>query len=325
MQVLTAGEVVVDWISTVPGATFVDARHFYRSLGGNATNVAVGLSRLGTRCALIGKVGQDIHGQYLIECLKQENVDLTFLYVDPAYPTAQCYAITHENDEHIYYNWPRPHAAQMLAAGEIPQQAFDDACILHSSGISFTLEPRKSAIQRAMQIAHDKHVLTSFDANFPSDVESPIQRAVEEALYRSDILKFNRSELDYWADGGASISEKSLQLYDRYRPILLAVTLGDQGSCLVTAEGLIECSPFRVRSVCGVGAGDGFVAGLLHAIERTFAGKPTRQGVTDLNLDQWRHIGEFANAVGALVTTASGGIEPLPGVDEVEQLMATVR
>jgi fructokinase len=325
MHVVTAGEVVVDWISTIAGASFANAGYFYRNLGGNATNVAVGLSRLGTPASLIGKVGQDIHGRYLIDCLEREKVDLSFLYADPGHSTAQCYAITDEDGEHIYYNWPRPHAAQMLAPEDIPEKAFDDACLLHTSGISFTLEPRKSAIQKAMQLAHDKHIITSFDANFPTDVEQSIQRAVEEALYRSDLLKFNQAELAYWALGSVSVADMAMQLFEKYRPTILAVTLGENGSYLVTAEGMIQCAPFAVRAVCGVGAGDGFMAGMIHAIERTFAGRPTRQSLADLNLEQWQRIGEFANAVGALVTTAVGATDPLPKLQEVEQLMAYSR
>lgn len=43
--------------------------------GGNALNVAVFASRLGTRSAYLGCVGDDRYGQRLLDCLQQEDVD----------------------------------------------------------------------------------------------------------------------------------------------------------------------------------------------------------------------------------------------------------
>ncbi|MDO8515283.1 MAG: carbohydrate kinase family protein, partial [bacterium] len=51
---------------------------FAKSLGGNAANVSVGLSRLGLKTALITAFGNDDTGAYIKRKLMEENVDISF-------------------------------------------------------------------------------------------------------------------------------------------------------------------------------------------------------------------------------------------------------
>src|SRR5436190_10478017 len=64
----------------------VDDAHFL--LGGNACNVAVGLSRLGVRAALITELGSDEFGKKIIAGLRKEHVNLKFLKQTPGSQTS---------------------------------------------------------------------------------------------------------------------------------------------------------------------------------------------------------------------------------------------
>ncbi|MBX9721639.1 MAG: carbohydrate kinase family protein, partial [Candidatus Obscuribacterales bacterium] len=81
----------VDWLSLERGESMMTARHFYRYLGGNAANVAVGLARLGLDSVILSRVGSDIHGEYLLQCLKREKVDASWVSIDPGQSTSQCF------------------------------------------------------------------------------------------------------------------------------------------------------------------------------------------------------------------------------------------
>jgi len=200
MSVVTIGEVVVDWISTEIGTDFSDARHFVRSLGGNASNVAIGLARLGIDVALIGKRGDDPHGKYLDGVLKNEKVDLKYLIVDGGSPTAQCYVFRHEREEYSFFNWPRPNASHLLTEDEVKEEAIAGAKFLHATGISLTIAPRRHAIIKAFKIAKRLGVPISFDAGFPTGEDRQARELALTALKTADIVKVNLSELEFWTD-----------------------------------------------------------------------------------------------------------------------------
>lgn len=200
MSVVTIGEVVVDWISTEIGTDFSDAKDFVRSLGGNASNVAIGLARLGIEVSLIGKRGDDPHGKYLDSVLQNEKVDLQHLVVDGGSPTAQCYVFRHEREEYSFFNWPRPNASHLLTQDEVKEEFIAGAEFLHATGISLTIAPRRHAIIKAFQIAKRLGVPISFDAGFPTGEDRQARELALTALKTADIVKVNLSELEFWAD-----------------------------------------------------------------------------------------------------------------------------
>lgn len=200
MSVVTIGEVVVDWISTEIGTDFTDAKDFVRSLGGNASNVAIGLARLGVEVRLIGKRGDDPHGKYLDAVLQNEKVNLSDLVVDQGSPTAQCYVFRHEREEYSFFNWPRPNASHLLTDDEVKESTIADAQFLHATGISLTIAPRRHAVIKAIKLAKRLGVPISFDAGFPTGEDREAREYALTALKTADIVKVNLSELEFWAD-----------------------------------------------------------------------------------------------------------------------------
>jgi sugar/nucleoside kinase (ribokinase family) len=200
MSVVTIGEVVVDWISTEVGTDFTDAKDFVRSLGGNASNVAIGLARLGVEVRLIGKRGDDPHGKYLDSVLQNERVNLNDLIVDQGSPTAQCYVFRHEREEYSFFNWPRPNASHLLTEDEVTENSLVDATFLHATGISLTIAPRRHAVIRALKMAKKLGVPISFDAGFPTGEDREAREFALTALKTADIVKVNLSELEFWTD-----------------------------------------------------------------------------------------------------------------------------
>src|SRR3989344_6462090 len=53
------------------------------TLGGNACNVSVGLSRLGLKAGLAAEVGSDEFSEKIVNTLKKENVDQAFVKREP--------------------------------------------------------------------------------------------------------------------------------------------------------------------------------------------------------------------------------------------------
>ncbi|HJV29127.1 MAG TPA: PfkB family carbohydrate kinase, partial [Gaiellaceae bacterium] len=62
-------------------------RTFTRYVGGFAGNVATALARLDVRCAIVSRVGDEGHGEFVRDFLEREGVDTRFLATDPYWQT----------------------------------------------------------------------------------------------------------------------------------------------------------------------------------------------------------------------------------------------
>ena len=79
-DVLAFGEILIDF--TFKGFNDAGMRLFSQNPGGAPANVAVAVSRLGLKSAFVGKVGSDMHGDFLKEMLEKDGVDTSGLLFD---------------------------------------------------------------------------------------------------------------------------------------------------------------------------------------------------------------------------------------------------
>src|SRR3712207_998349 len=82
LDVLTIGEMVVDFISVEKTDTLSNASTFERHLGGSPANIAVYVSKLGGTSAVIAKTGIGAVGQFLKSELQRHGVTTDFLLMD---------------------------------------------------------------------------------------------------------------------------------------------------------------------------------------------------------------------------------------------------
>jgi uncharacterized UPF0146 family protein len=75
LDVLTIGETVVDFISVEKTDTLSNASTFERHLGGSPANIAVYISKLGGRSAIVTKFGSDYFGEYVEDQLQHHGVN----------------------------------------------------------------------------------------------------------------------------------------------------------------------------------------------------------------------------------------------------------
>src|SRR5699024_6913389 len=73
---------LIDMFSTDVNVSLKQAENFKRKAGGAPANVAVMVANLGGKASMIGKVGNDSFGEFLIETLKQYNVDTSMVKKD---------------------------------------------------------------------------------------------------------------------------------------------------------------------------------------------------------------------------------------------------
>jgi 5-dehydro-2-deoxygluconokinase len=79
LDLVSMGRVAVDLYAEQVGASLKDVQSFRKYLGGCAGNIAVGSAPLNLKISMLSCVGADAMGQFLLEKLKEEGIDLTGL------------------------------------------------------------------------------------------------------------------------------------------------------------------------------------------------------------------------------------------------------
>lgn len=199
---------------------------------------------------------------------------------------------------------------------EVDVKAIQQAKIFHFDSISLAAaQPRETALFAADQAASGGKLI-SYDVNLRLPLwggESDAKKGINEGLKRAAIVKLSDDELTFMAGGSSPDHIRSKLWHDGLK--LVVLSLGHRGCITVTAHGEQIVPSLPVKAVDTTGAGDGFVAGLLSGI----ATRPEILGDDEAMAELCR----FANAVGALTTTARGAIPSLPTRDQVDALLSS--
>jgi 5-dehydro-2-deoxygluconokinase len=107
LDLLTVGRIGVDLYPEQPGP-LEDVTTFAKSLGGTATNVAIGAARLGRRTAVLTKVGPDGFGAYARKALRGFGVDDSYVGTaeDLLTPVVFCELNPPEDPPLLFYRLP---------------------------------------------------------------------------------------------------------------------------------------------------------------------------------------------------------------------------
>lgn len=309
MSVVCFGELLIDFVALETGLTVGEASGFLKAPGGAPANVAVGAARLGHGSAFLGQVGDDPFGHYLEGVLRADQVDTRGLRFSAEARTALAFVSLRADGERSFSFYRNPSADMLMRPEDVATDVIDGQTIFHFGSITLIGEPSRSATLAAVEHARSRGLLISYDPNLRMALwqDADAARAgMLAGLEYANIVKMSDEELEFltgsqnpgalWRDGVA----------------IIVVTHGQGGATIYTPRERFLSPGFAVETVDTTGAGDGFVAGLMHGV-LTYGGDYAR------HLDE---IARFANAVGALTTTKRGAIPALPTLAEVEAFLA---
>lgn len=226
--------------------------------GGCALNVSSRLVQEGLDAAVVGKVGADAFGDFLLGLLAQRGVDGTAVVRDPEVATSASVVLVDSSGERTFVHVPGANAA--LHADEIGDAAFDGRA-LHVGGslVLDALDGEPTA--RLLAQAQRRGILTSLDPVF--DPRGRWQLVVP-ALPQCDLVTPSLAEAQ--AITGAQDAADAARRLHELGAHIVAVTLGADG-CHLVADGIDERVPApKVHAVDGTGAGDAFAAAFLAAL-----------------------------------------------------------
>jgi ribokinase len=261
--------------------------------GGKGANQAVAAARLGASVAMLGRVGQDVFGQSLVENLALNGVDVSRVARDPAATGTAIIVVDAQGQNSIVLS---PGANGQLTPGDVTGLPAGRILLLQFEIPTGTVSAAaRQARERGLRVI----------------VNPAPARALEPDFLKSvDILVPNESELSLLT-GRPVIDEGSAEAAARELLAqgagLVIVTRGEHGVLAVAPDVRLSLPAFKVKVVDTTAAGDAFIGGLALALAKD---KPLKEALV------------YAGACGALAVTKFGAQPSLPSREEVDAFLS---
>lgn len=265
-------------------------------LGGAPFNVACHLRMLGEEVTMASRIGDDELGRQILRRLAQKDLSGDHIQIDPQHPTGMVNVTLTQKDQPSY-EIVAPSAWDFIEADEALRRGAAAAQVLVYGSLAQRSERSRRTIGTLRRIAP----LNVFDINLrPPFIDRGV---IEASLTDAHLVKLNDQELrqlSEWFGLGSRTRPAVGALAERFQCDTVCVTRGAEGALLWHGGEWFEQPGITVEVKDAVGAGDAFLAGLIHTL---LAGK---NGAAMLR---------FANALGAYVASRDGAT---PGLDLAE-------
>lgn len=282
----------------VPGETLA-ARGYAQSAGGKGANQAAALARLGGPCTLIGAVGADESGNWLIQQLAATGVRTDAIRRIAGVPTGTALILTEDTGRNQIVVVDGANAR--LTVDDVHRNA---GLIRASRAVVAQLETPWEPTEAAFALARECGVMTVLNA-------APARQLATDQLRWCDWLVVNETEAGVLGkgvvEGPDSAASVARELRARAGRVGVIVTLGARGAWVQADEGGFHQPVLAVTVVDTVGAGDAFVGAFVAGLAEGM--KP-------------REAAGFAVAGAALAVTRPGALSSIPFRSEVDSFLA---
>ncbi len=265
------------------------------SVGGCAANTAADLGRLGRTTSVLGKVGKDLFGDFVLQDLKRLGVETSFIRRSRTHPTSCTFIVNVRGEDRRYIHCFGANADFSIA--DFDAKALDGARALYVGGYLAMPAFRPQHLVDLFRKAKLRRLITVLDVVIPAGSSSPIED-IRQALLYTDLFLPNDDEAR--ALTGRSDPLEQAEILARFNPDgPIVITQGSGGALARRRSEILRAGAFKVDSIDQSGSGDAFDAGFLVGM-----------------LEGWslEDSLRFASAVGASCTRALGcheGVFPL--------------
>jgi fructokinase len=265
LDVLTIGEMVVDFISDEKTDTLSNATTFRRYLGGSPANIAVYVSKLGGTSAVIAKTGIGAFGQFLKSELQRHGVVTDYLLMDHRTHTTVIFvSSTHATPDFEEFR----SGDYLIRPEEVSEEAISRTSVVHASTFALSREPCRSAVIRAFREAREGGKIVSLDPNYSRRVwpdYKEAKRVIGEAYRYVDVTKPSADDARR-VFGPGHQPEEYIEMFHDLGAETVVFTMGAEGNLISEGGKITAHVPSRpVEVVDATGAGDAFWAGFLTA------------------------------------------------------------
>ncbi len=318
IDVVALGELLIDFTQIRSGDETV--RCFEQNPGGAPANVLAVLSKFGCKCAFIGKVGNDMFGEFLRNKLLDLSIDCRNLVLDSEHNTTLAFVSLDEKGDRSFSFYRNHGADTCLSEEEIDLDLINDCKLFHFGTLSMTHEPSLSATIKAVEYAKACGKIISFDPNYRAllwDNEESAITAMKCGLKYANIAKLSLEEAQMVT--GKTWPDDCLKELLKYGLRFVAITMGAQGCVYATEKYRGGFTEFPANVVDTTGAGDNFWGTLIFGLLNNGI------DVDKISETKLSEIVLMANIAAAMSTEKKGAIPSIPDLDRVKEALVKIR
>lgn len=314
MKVCAFGECLIDF--TPCGVSDKGNALFEQNPGGAPANLAVAIARQGGHSAFVGKVGQDMFGDFLIDTLKNDQVETRYIVTSERYRTSLAFVHLHDQGERDFTFYRNPGADVAIESREINYEVIQQCDIFHFGSVSMTHNPSRLTTFELLDYAKKQNKIITYDPNLREPLWNDLEEAryqIKKGLHYCDMLKVTDQELRFITEI-EDINEALDEIQNTYDIPLVLCTMAEKGCLCKGRTKTFMVDSFPVQAIDSTGAGDAFFGCFLASMcELLDAQKDVSKELENLV--------RRANAAGALATTVKGAIPSLPTKIQVDEFL----
>lgn len=276
-----------------PGET-IEMTDYTRAGGGKGANQAIAAVRAGCITNFIGSVGTDHEAKFMLQEMRQNNINTSGITKVDYELTGQAYILLHEAGENAIIVNAGANAQLSPRLVEVNRGLIEKANFV----IGQSETPEKSTIV-AFKIAKENNTVTLLNP-------APATKLSDEILGLTNIIVLNEAEAEKITGIKAvdNKAAKDIGVYFHDKGVDIAIiTLGHRGSYVSTPTRDYVVPPVEVEEVDPTGAGDAYIGGLVSILKPDLT-----------NLDEALN---FASHASALAVKKLGAFPSIPTKDEI--------
>lgn len=273
------------------------------NVGGEAVNGVITAAKLGARASVLCHLGRDLEGDMVVSALEKYGVStncivrdehptpVTTMLVDADGSRKSITNLAHKHNFHPEMYLDCLKGAKAVVLGSLFRAPFDDPAI----------------VKAVVEYAHENGILVFADTKIPNFAKITLDD-LKDSLPYIDYITPNEDEGRFFT--GETEPEKMANVFLEKGVKNVIVKLGGKGCLFKNSEQTIRLDAYDINAVDTTGAGDNLLAGFVCEILR---GKNIEDALT------------FANACGAICSTAVGAITAIKNKEQIETFITDQR
>jgi len=303
IDVLTYADLCVDAVVDVSGLSLSFgqkeqiSRNYDITLGGSCSIFAHQTAALGLRTAVVGRMGRDTMGKFLMEAHQKSSIITDHITLDDSIKTCVSFCLARDNDRAII---TAGDSITTLTEDDIDYEQLTSVRHLHI-GSYFLLEGLRPHWKKIIHFIKDNGGTVSLDVNWDPEEKWD---GITELLPMVDIFFPNEQEaLSITSEN--TIEKAVIALSEMIGTLI--IKKGSDGADLYTKDGnwhepAVDYKPFRDA----IGAGDSFAGGYIYGF---LTGKSPLECL------------KTGSICGSLSTSETGGTPGQPDREEVNEIL----
>lgn len=303
-KVCVLGSINMDLVVKVKDIPIVGetilSKSFEKISGGKGANQAVAAKRCGAEVSMIAKIGKDENGEILKGKLKENNIDVKYIFEDKKEATGMAFIMVNKGGNNSIIVVPGANMTMDEYEIEASVEKIKESDILIAQ-----FETSEEITLKAFNKAKEFKKVTILNP-------APAKEINEELLKVTDIIIPNETEAEILTGVRVETLEdakKAGQVFLEKGVNFVIITLGANGAAVIGKEFCELVPAYKVKAIDTTAAGDSFIGGLSSKLDFKNINKETLLKAVD-----------FGNKVSSISVQRKGAQPSIPYLKEIEEI-----